>query len=129
MRPGVRRVHPRSLVSSGFFGVRPGGGAVHWGAPLVSSGSSAIGAFTVVRHLCCRVHLGSLGSLGCGVVVVWFIWACWVHWGAPWVSSGSSWISGFIWVCPGCRRVHPGLLGSLGCARVVGGFIRTSWIH
>ena len=48
-----------------------------------------------------RLHLGSLGSLGCVLVVVWFRR---MHWGA----------------------VHPRSLGSLGCAWGVVRFMRSS---
>ena len=51
-------------------------------APLGSLGSSAVAEFIGVRPSVLQVHQGSLGSLGCALVVIGFILCCWVHWGA-----------------------------------------------
>ena len=100
MRPGDRRVHPRSLgllVSAlGFVGLIRGR-RVHWGSPW---GSLCVCEFTGVRP-----------------GVVRFIGHRWFHWGVPWGSSGSSGVEGFSGVGCGGRRVHPGWLGALGCVR------------
>ena len=46
---------------------------VHWGAPRDSSNSSWVAGFIRIRSGGHRVHLVSLSSLGCAVVVVRFI--------------------------------------------------------
>ena len=133
---------------AGLVGVRTGvvgfilGHWVHWGAPLVSSGSFGVTGFTGVLPGGRRVHPASLGSLVCALGFAGFIKGHWVNWGVPWGTSGSS---GVIVVagdprvhpgslgslgCPlGCRRVLPRSLGTLVCALVVVGFIRGRWVH
>ena len=87
------------------------------------------------------VHPRSLGTLGCVLRVVEFIWVRWVesgaHTGAPWMSLVSlvcalgdvGFIQGGTRVRARGRRVHPKSLGSLGCALGVVGFIRSHWTH
>ena len=88
----VCRVAPRGSSGSSafvaFIWVRPCGRRfirgrwVHCGAPWSSSDSSEVAAFIGVHPGVGRFHPGSLGSLGCTVVVVGFVRARWVHWGA-----------------------------------------------
>ena len=75
---------------------------VHWGAPMGSSGSSAVIGFIGVRYGGRRIRPLSLG--------------------APLGSSGSSGVPRFIRVRPSGRRVNQGVLVSLGCALGVVGF-------
>ena len=74
---------------------------IHWGAPWESLGSFGVARFIGVRPVgrrffsgVCgyidkrpwgrRIHSASLGTLGCALVVVQFVWGRWVDWGAPW---------------------------------------------
>ena len=108
-----------------------------WGASWGSSGSFA---FIGERPVGCRIHLGSLDSLGYALgIVVWIIWYALgvvrfiqgrrVHHRSPWISSASSGFAGFIEVRPGARPVHLGSLGTVECALGVVVFIRGRWVH
>ena len=91
-----------------------------------------------------RVYPGSLGSLGCTLMVVGFIRGRWVPWDVPWCSLGLSGVARFTGVrSVGCR-VYPvscfhwgapwGSSGSSGVAGFIGlrpevvGFIRVHWV-
>ena len=71
------------------------------------------------------VHPGSLGSLGCALVVVGFVWG---HSCAPWVSLDSFGIVRFTRVRPAGRWFHPESWGSLLCAQCVVEFVRGHWV-
>ena len=150
VRPVCLLVHPGSLRSLRCALVIVGiihGRLVHYGAPWRSLGSSGYVSLTRERpggrlaHACRWVHPRSLGTLGCALRVVGFIWGrvlmgarlgsmgssgivvftrviregrC-VHSGAPWGSLGLCVVDVFNRVCPGVRWVHPGSLGSHRC--------------
>ena len=109
MRPGCRRVCPRSL---GLLGCTLG----------VSGFAVFIGVLPRGRW----VHPGSLGLLGCAVyryIGVRLGGCRGADRFTPWESPRSS---GFIGVRVGGRRVH---MGSLECALGVVRFILCHWVH
>ena len=130
MRPRGRRVRWGSLGSLGWALVVIGfvrgrwvhcaapfgvvcfvlGNWVRWGESLGSFGDAR---FFGVRPGCRGVRSGSMGSLGCALLVAFFFQGRWVHWVAHLGSSGSFGVAGFIGVRPGGRRVRSGTLDSL----------------
>ena len=129
-----------SSAIAGFIVVHPGGRSVRWVAWCAYwglLGTSGVTGFMGVRPWGRLVHQGLLGSLGCVLKVVVFIWCApwvngfirvrYVYWGAPLGLSGLSGIAGFIGVCTGGRRFHQGSLRSLGYALGVVGFILGHW--
>ena len=68
-----------------------------------------------------RVRSGSLGSLGCALVVDRFVLGRRV---APCGLSGASVVAAFIMIRPWGCRVRPGSLGSFGSTLRVVGFVR-----
>ena len=89
-------------------------------------GSLGTVRFVRVRSRCSWVHMGSVGSFGYNLGIVWFIRDCRIHLGAPWRSLCLFLDDVSIRVCPGGRWVHLWWLGSLVCALGVVGFIRDS---
>ena len=120
MRTGGRRVFGFTQERPGFY---PGLGWVRFGAPWSRRVHSWL---TRVRTGCRSVHSVSLGSPGCALGVVRFIWG---RWCAPCLSTGSFGVVGLIGVRPGGLWVHPRSLDSLTCVLRIVGNIRCLWVH
>ena len=101
MRTWGRRIQSGTLGSFGGALGAFGFIRVHSCAPWVSSGSFGFIWFIAARLVVRRVHLRSLSSLVCALVV-----------------------DGFIRGCPTGRRLHSGSFSSFGSVQGVVGFIR-----
>ena len=136
-----------SLGVIGFIGDRWVPLAVHSGAARWSLGSFG------VRPGCSKVHSGSVGSFGCVLGIVGFVWC---HSGAPfglsgslgyaigvvvlirhrWVHSGALWgrwfhsrsLGSFVYALPWGSSVLFGAMGLFGCTLGLIGFIRGRWL-